>query len=502
MLEDGRAFVGAALGADAVGQGEVVFNTAMTGYQEVLTDPSYAGQMVCMTYPLQGNYGVREADAESSRPWARALAVRWACPVPSHHSSEASLDEYLRRWKVPAISDIDTRALTRHLRTHGALRAVLVHELAAPSESRLAELAKAARRVVPLSEQDLVAETSRAKKEEWHDALPVELRRRGHADGSGLIVAVVDYGVKTNILRSLRERGCRVVALPHTAGWADVEAAGADGLVLSNGPGDPAVLDGPVELARQALGRIPMFGICLGHQVIGRAAGASTSRLPFGHHGANHPVKDLETGRVHITSQNHEFQVDAASIPDGDFFVSQRNLNDGSVEGLGHRRLPVFSVQYHPEGCPGPQDNQYVYDRFIEMVRSNRAPQAPSASVPATKTPRKVLILGSGPIVIGQAAEFDYAGTQACKALREEGITTVLVNSNPATIMTDEGVADRVYLEPLTVESVERIIAREHPDALLPTLGGQTGLNLAMELAAAGVLERHHVRMLGADADT
>src|SRR5439155_1174951 len=191
VLEDGRAFVGASLGADVVGEGELVFNTAMTGYQEVLTDPSYAGQMVCMTYPLQGNYGVRDADAESGRPWARALVVRWACPSPSHHSSE------------------------------------------------------------------------------------------------GLLVAVIDYGVKANILRSLRERGCRVVVLPHTATWADVRSSGADGLVLSNGPGDPAVLDGPVHLAREALGEIPMFGICLGHQIMGRAAGATTSRLPYGHHGAN-----------------------------------------------------------------------------------------------------------------------------------------------------------------------------------------------------------------------
>jgi carbamoyl-phosphate synthase large subunit len=502
VLEDGRAFVGEALGAEGVGEGEVVFNTAMTGYQEVLTDPSYAGQMVCMTYPLQGNYGVRDADAESSRPWARALIVRWACPVPSHHSSQASLDEYLRRWKVPAITEIDTRALTRHLRTHGALRAVLTHESKAPGQARLAELAAAARRVTPLSEQDLVAETSRTSKEEWLEGLPPELRRGQHADGAGLSIAVVDYGVKTNILRSLRERGCRVIVLPHTATWADIEAAGADGLVLSNGPGDPAVLDGPVELARRALGRIPTFGICLGHQILGRAAGASTSRLPFGHHGANHPVKDLETGRVHITSQNHEFQVDAASIPAGDFFVSQRNLNDGSVEGLGHRSLPVFSVQYHPEGCPGPQDNQHLYDRFVEMVRERRPVLRAVGGATQAPKPRKVLILGSGPIVIGQAAEFDYAGTQACKALREEGITTVLVNSNPATIMTDEGVADRVYLEPLTVDAVERVIARERPDALLPTLGGQTGLNLATELDAAGVLDRYQVRLLGAGIET
>src|SRR6266852_2612071 len=378
----------------------------MTGYQEVLTDPSYAGQMGCMTYPLQGNYGVRDADAESSRPWARALIVRWACPQPSHHSSEASLDEYLKRWRVP-----------------------------------------------PISAQDLVAETSRTATEEWLDPLPPELRPGHKADGTGLAIAVVDYGVKLNILRSLRERGCRVIVLPHTVTWSDVAAAGVDGLVLANGPGDPAVLEGPVELARQTLGRIPLFGICLGHQIMGRAAGATTSRLPYGHHGANHAVKDLETGSVHITSQNHEFQVDAASLPPGDFFVSQRNLNDGSVEGLGHRTLPAFSVQYHPEGCPGPQDNQHLYDRFLEMALAprslprNRKPllKAVGGAVQPEK-PKKVLILGSGPIVIGQAAEFDYAGTQACKALREEGITTVLVNSNPATIMTDEEVADRVYL--------------------------------------------------------
>jgi carbamoyl-phosphate synthase large subunit len=502
VLEDGRAFVGVALGADVPGQGEVVFNTAMTGYQEVLTDPSYAGQMVCMTYPLQGNYGVRAADAESARPWARAMIVRWACPRPSHHSSEASLDEYLRHWEVPAITEIDTRALTRHLRTHGALRAVLTHEPQTPTKARLAELALAAQRVTPLSDQDLVAQTSRTSKEEWLEPLPGELRFRHRTDGTGLSIAVVDYGVKSNILRSLRERGCRVIVLPHTARWTDVEAIGPDGLVLSNGPGDPAVLDGPVELARRALGRIPLFGICLGHQILGRAAGATTSRLRFGHHGANHPVKDLETGLIHITSQNHEFQVDAGSIPAGDLFVTQRNLNDGSVEGLGHRTLPAFSVQYHPEGCPGPQDNQHLYDRFLEMVRERRPVLRAISGAAQPPKPKKVLILGSGPIVIGQAAEFDYAGTQACKALREEGIVTVLVNSNPATIMTDEEVADRVYLEPLTVETVERVIARERPDALLPTLGGQTGLNLATDLANAGVLERYGVRLLGAGIDT
>jgi carbamoyl-phosphate synthase large subunit len=501
-LADGRVFHGRALGADVRGWGEAVFNTAMTGYQEVMTDPSYAGQMLCMTYPLQGNYGVNPAWSESRRPWARGFVVRWDAERPSHHAAAASLDTYLRDHRIPGITHVDTRALTRHLRTVGAQRAVLTHESAPPSADRVAELVREAAALTRLEEQDLVGEVSRREPEEWEEPLPGELRPPHLADGHGLSVAVVDYGVKHNILRSLRSRGLRVVVLPHTATWRDVEGLGVDGLLLSNGPGDPAVLDLPLELCREAIGQIPLFGICLGHQILGRALGATTSRLPFGHHGANHPVKDLETGLTHITSQNHEFQVDRASLPDGDFFVSQHNLNDGSVEGLSHRSLPVFSVQYHPEGAPGPQDNQHLYDRFVEMVRTARPLVRAVGGAALPPRPRRVLIVGSGPIVIGQAAEFDYAGTQACKALREEGVETILVNSNPATIMTDEEVADRVYVEPLTPEVVTRIIERERPDALLPTLGGQTGLNLAMELAAAGTLERHGVRLLGADRET
>ena len=501
VLEDGRSFVGGALGADRLGEGEVVFNTAMTGYQEVLTDPSYAGQMLCMTYPLQGNYGLREADGESSRTWARAFIVRWACERPSSHSSQWSLDGYLRDQGIPGIAGIDTRALTRHLRTHGTLRAVVSHEAEPPTRARLEELHQAALRVRPLADQDLVGETSTREIKEWLEPLPPELARRAPADGSGLTVAVVDYGVKRGILRSLRSRGCRVVVLPHTAGWDDLAATGADGLVLTNGPGDPEVLVAPVELCRRALeAGIPLLGICLGHQILGRAIGGRTSRLGFGHHGANHPVRDTLTGAIHITSQNHEFQVDADSIPaESGFFVSRVNVHDGSVEGLAHPDQPAFSVQYHPEGCPGPTDNQGVFDHLVDLMRGRR-PAPPAPFEPAAK-PRRVLIIGSGPIVIGQAAEFDYAGTQACTSLREEGIETILVNSNPATIMTDENVADRTYIEPLTVESLERIIERERPDAVLPTLGGQTGLNLAMELHQQGVLARHHVRFLGADAD-
>ncbi|MBJ7602824.1 MAG: carbamoyl-phosphate synthase large subunit [Candidatus Dormibacteraeota bacterium] len=502
VLEDGRTFTGRSLGADVLGQGEVVFNTAMTGYQEILSDPSYAGQMLCMTYPLQGNYGTRPADQESERAWARGFIARWVSPRPSHHSAGASLDGYLKAQGIPAIRGIDTRALTRHLRRQGTLRAVLSHEAEPPTEERLGKLRRLAGSVTPLADQDLVAEVSRPLQVEWFEPLPPELRWWGYADGRGLTIAVVDYGVKSGILRSLRERGCRVVVLPHSAGWPEIEALGPDGLLLTNGPGDPAVLEGPVKLCQAALAaRLPLFGICLGHQILGRAIGATTSRLPFGHHGANHPVRDTRTGEVHITSQNHEFQVDAASLPEGEFRISHVNLNDGSVEGLAHPTLPVMSVQYHPEGCPGPTDNHYLFDRFVQMSRARRPAAVAAGARERSEKPRKVLIIGSGPIVIGQAAEFDYAGTQACKALREEGVQTVLVNSNPATIMTDEGVADRVYIEPLTVESVERVIARELPDAVLPTLGGQTGLNLAMELHQAGVLARYGVRFLGADAE-
>jgi carbamoyl-phosphate synthase large subunit len=518
-LESGATFDGILFGAPIAQArtGEVVFNTCMTGYQEVISDPSYAGQVVVMTYPLIGNYGCRDDTAESSRVQCRALVVRELSPDIGHARAERSLEEELQRNGVPGLRGVDTRALTRHLRDHGTLRGVIAESSAMSADEQVA----AARSAPFVSDEDLVGLAS--IDDPWQafaEPLDITLHRGvvlsgGENAWKGVRIAVIDYGLKRNQLRALCSRGAEVVILRQDATIEDVLRHSPHGVVLSNGPGDPARLPHAVRLCRQLLDRrIPLLGICLGHQILGQAAGASTSRLRFGHHGGNHPVRDAETGAVYVTSQNHEFQVDAASLPaDSGWYVSERNLNDGSVEGLRHRELPAFSVQYHPEGAPGPQDRAGVFDEFLRMCSSGRSGDGESlarttlrgssarndvASRSAgVEKPKCVLVIGSGPVIIGQAAEFDYAGSQACRALREEGIRVVLVNSNPATIMTDDSSADAVYVEPLTVEVVERVIAAERPDGLLATLGGQTGLNLAVALDDAGVLERHGVRVLG-----
>jgi len=489
VLEDGFTLFGDQGGQTAEASGEIVINTCMTGYQEVLSDPSYAGQMVVMTYPLIGNYGATPDFQESGRPWVRALITRQLSTFQQHWHTHQSLTEWLDGYGIPIMTDGDTRRLARHLRGTGAQRAIIGRRHELPL------LRERVQRVARLEEQPLVRQVSEGFSDLVESLDPV-LTARSPRQWPGLRVVVVDYGVKRNILRSLRARGVEVEALPHDCKLDMILARRPDAVVLSNGPGDPAQLQSAVATTRQLIRRLPVLGICLGHQLIGQAAGARTARLRFGHHGGNHPVLDLRTGRVSMTSQNHEFEVDADSLPaSSGFRVSHRNLHDGSVEGLVHDHLPVRSVQFHPEGAPGPQDNQVVFDEFLDLV-TGRQPALFTVREPVRR-PASVLVIGSGPIVIGQAAEFDYAGTQACKALREEGVRTILVNSNPATIMTDEGIADRVYIEPLTVEAVTAIIERERPDGLLPTLGGQTGLNLVVALADAGVLERCEVRVLG-----
>jgi carbamoyl-phosphate synthase small subunit len=369
VLEDGAVFVGRAFGAAADVDGEVVFNTGMTGYQEICTDPSYRGQMVVLTHPQVGNYGVSRSAAESARPLLTALLVRELADFPNHWESHEDLSTYLARWGVPGLDGIDTRALTRRLRSNGALRAVV--RQAGPngfSTGDLNRIAEEAREVVPLSEKLLIPEVSGISP-----APDVASTRQSR-------VVLVDYGYKANIARSLQRRGAIVELLPWDVGVDGIMANQPDGIVLSNGPGDPAQLAEAVETTRRLIPiGVPVMGICLGHQIIGQAAGATTARLPFGHHGGNHPVKDLHSGRVAITSQNHEFQVEAGPALDASGFdVSQVSLNDGSVEGLRHRELPVFSVQFHPEGCPGPQDSQPQFDHLFELIARRRGSGAPA----------------------------------------------------------------------------------------------------------------------------
>jgi carbamoyl-phosphate synthase small subunit len=364
-LEDGRVFPGIAFGALCRGEGDLVVNTSQTGYQEIATDPSYAGQLVVMTYPLIGNYGRLRPDDQSERPWLRGLIVANATAAVIDDARQ--LATMLREHGIPAIAGVDTRSLARHLRAGGSLRAVIT----APGETDGDAAIKLAKAVTRWEDQDFVAEVS-----------PCEPREVGILSEGGPLVAILDFGLKTNIVRSLSRRGARVRILPHTATAEEALAPDVDGVVFSPGPGDPARLDGPVALARAAIadGR-PLLGICLGHQIIGRAAGAGTRRLPFGHHAANHPVKDLDTGRVQVTAQNHEVTVVADTLPaDSGFVVSQIDLNDGSVEGLRHRSLPIETVQFHPEGGPGPLDALAVFDRFVAAARAHYEGGLPGAT--------------------------------------------------------------------------------------------------------------------------
>ena len=356
-LEDGTIFEGIAFGAQASAGGDLVVNTSQTGYQEVCTDPSYAGQIVVMTYPLIGNYGRLPDDDQSRRPWLRALVVENATAAVLDGARQ--LAALLREDGIPAIAGVDTRALARHLRGTGCLRSVVM----APGMLDVEAARGAAQEVPRWEDQDFVGQVS-----------PAAVVDHGDPSEGGPLVGIVDYGLKENIIRSLRRRGARVRVLPHTVSLAEALADDIDGLVLSPGPGDPARLDGPVALAAEAIrdGR-PLLGICLGHQIVARAAGAETRRLRFGHHGANHPVRDVDTGRVQVTAQNHEVQVVGDTLPAGrGFRVSQLNLNDGSVEGLRHAELPIETVQYHPEGAPGPLDALAVFDRFVAACMARR----------------------------------------------------------------------------------------------------------------------------------
>ncbi len=349
-LEDGTLYYGEAFGGGGETWGEVVFNTGMTGYAEVLTDPSYCGQIVVMTYPLVGNYGINSGDFESKGSFVRGFVVREQCTQPSNWRASGTLAEFLASEGVIGLSGVDTRALTRRLRSKGTMRGVISTEHAEPEY-----LVERARSCPDFSAQDFVPEVS--------------TREVLHYDGGGPLVALIDLGAKQNIVRCLQRRGCRVLAFPWDTAAADILSADPAAVMISNGPGNPVRVTATIETVRRLVGQKPLFGICLGHQVLALALGARTYKLKFGHRGANHPVKDLKRNKVFISAHNHGFAVDEASLAGTGLVITHRNLNDGTVEGIRHRELPIIGIQYHPEASPGPRDSEYLFDEFMELIR-------------------------------------------------------------------------------------------------------------------------------------
>lgn len=365
-LEDGSVFTGRAFGATGTSEGEVVFNTSMTGYQEILTDPSYKGQIVTMTYPLIGNYGINRQDVESRQTHVSGFVIRELPPIFSNYRADLSLDAYLKESNIIGISGIDTRALTRRLRVQGVMRGILSTEILDD-----AALVERARRGAAMEGADWVKAVMPTEEYSW-DQDQGDWRLGKVERGDGLHVVAIDCGAKHNILRHLTERGVKVTVLPPDATSADILRHRPDGLFVSNGPGDPAALDYAVDCIKDAAKQVPTFGICLGHQLLSRAIGAETFKLKFGHRGGNQPVINVDTGRVEITSQNHGFAVDRASLEKSGGVVTHINLNDNTVEGFRHKDLPIFSVQYHPEAAPGPHDAAYLFDAFIEMMKTKK----------------------------------------------------------------------------------------------------------------------------------
>lgn len=351
LIEDGTLFTGLSFGAEAVKAGEVVFSTGMTGYQEVLSDPSYCGQIVTMTYPLIGNYGIARDDFEAISPYIHGFAVRRHEPVPSNWRAQYSLDNLLKEYGIPGISDIDTRMLTRKLRHYGTMRGILT-----TGNERVEELQE--RLLATPSITDQVARTS--------------TKQVFSSPGAGERIVLIDYGAKSGILRELTKRGCDVVVVPHDTTAEAIRRLDPDGIQLSNGPGDPKSVPQAAQELAKLLGEFPIFGICLGHQLFALACGADTTKLKFGHRGGNHPVKELATNRCYITSQNHGYTVMEESIAGTGLEVTHINNNDRTIEGLKHKDYPAFSVQYHPEASPGPLDSGYLFDQFLDMVREHK----------------------------------------------------------------------------------------------------------------------------------
>lgn len=352
VLEDGTEFIGNSFGSYKESSGEIVFNTGMTGYQEILTDPSYCAQIVTMTYPMIGNYGINREDFESLKPFIHGFVVREHCEYPSNWRNERTVSEFLKEHDIPGIEGIDTRKLTKIIRKHGTMRAVLV----------------------PLKSEEPVDEgfvDSKLKEALITDQVPrVSTKSKFSCPGKGYRIVLVDCGYKHGILHSLIAHNCDVTVVPYNVGLEEIEKISPDGILFSNGPGDPKDAIEAIELLKQVQGKYPIFGICMGHQLFALANGADTQKMKFGHRGCNHPVKDLSTGKVYLSSQNHGYTVTEDSIANTDLEVTHINVNDGSVEGLSHKNLPAFSVQFHPEALPGPEDTGFLFERFLLMIKN------------------------------------------------------------------------------------------------------------------------------------
>jgi len=487
-LSAGTVLTGFSFGAPVSVSGEVVFNTGMVAYPESLTDPSYAGQILVFTYPLVGNYGIPSEDPddlglskwfESDRIHVKAVVISDYSYEPSHYSCVRTLGDWLNSQGVPGIYGVDTRMITKIIRQEGAMLGRL-----------LVNGSNGCRPAIPFEDpntRNLVAEVSRSQKQTFAQA--AEGQKEVH-------IMAVDCGMKNNIIRCLVALGIRLTVVP----WDyDFTQEHFDGLFLSNGPGDPSQCAQTIRHVRTVMQQrpnTPIFGICLGNQILALAAGAKTFKMKFGNRGMNQPVVDLRTQRCYITAQNHGFAVDAQSLPSG-WVPLMVNANDGTNEGIIHSSRPWFSVQFHPEACGGPMDTDFLFKQFLQFIAepASRAVTTIPYSMPLSY--RKVLVLGSGGLTIGQAGEFDYSGSQALKALKEAGIMSVLINPNIATVQTSAGMADRVYFLPVTPEFVTKVIDRERPDGIFVSFGGQTALNCACRLHEQGVFDRFNVQVLG-----
>lgn len=542
-LQDGQIFQGISFGAEKSISGELVFQTGMVGYPESITDPSYRGQILVITFPLVGNYGVPSRETldellgdlpkhfESDQIHVAGLVVAsYAGESYSHYLATSSLGTWLKEQNVPAMFGVDTRALTKIIREEGSMLGRMLHARSSPPTTLTngAGSSSATPDVIsgPLSWRDQVDEI------EWHDQnkrnlvsevsvkqpriiSPPADKALFHPSGRPVRVVVVDVGLKYNQLRCLLSRGVEVLVVPWDYDFPKLAGKEYDGLFISNGPGDPATLAPTVAHIAEALkeARTPIFGICLGHQLLARATGAQTLKMKFGNRGHNIPCTNLLSGRCYITSQNHGFAVDSMTLKDGweELFV---NANDGSNEGIRHVSRPYFSVQFHPESTPGPRDTEFLFDVFIDAIMKSVA-SAAALTMPVTfpggaiddndlAHPRvkvkKVLVLGSGGLSIGQAGEFDYSGSQAIKALKQEGIYTVLINPNIATIQTSKGLADKVYFLPVNADFVRKVIKHERPDGIYCTFGGQTALQVGIQLKDE--FEGLGVRVLGTPIET